>query len=109
MGMCSWWTKGGAMAEMNVVPLIDILLVLIIIFMVITPTTPKGLDASCRSPRRRTRRKIRTILAKTIVVQVTASGKVLINQDETTWDQLGSAARRHLQAARREGGLRQGR
>jgi biopolymer transport protein ExbD len=28
-------------------------------------------------------------LAKTIVVQVTASGKVLINQDETTWDQLG--------------------
>ena len=29
------------------------------------------------------------ILAKTIVVQVTAGGKVLINQDETSWDQLG--------------------
>jgi biopolymer transport protein ExbD len=30
------------------------------------------------------------LLAKTIVVQVTASGKVLINQDEVTWDDLGS-------------------
>jgi hypothetical protein len=34
--------KGSSIATMNVVPLIDILLVLIIIFMVITPLTPKG-------------------------------------------------------------------
>ena len=34
--------KGGAMASMNVVPLIDILLVLLIIFMVITPMLTKG-------------------------------------------------------------------
>ena len=32
-------------AEMNVTPMIDVLLVLIIIFMVITPSVPKGLDA----------------------------------------------------------------
>jgi biopolymer transport protein TolR len=31
-------------AEMNVTPMIDVLLVLIIIFMVITPTVPRGLD-----------------------------------------------------------------
>ncbi len=34
--------KKGSMAEPNIVPLIDVLLVLIIIFMVITPTTPQG-------------------------------------------------------------------
>ena len=43
MGMSVGENKGGAMAEMNVVPLIDILLVLLIIFMVITPLTPERL------------------------------------------------------------------
>jgi hypothetical protein len=33
--------KGGPSADINVTPLIDVLLVLLIIFMVITPLTPK--------------------------------------------------------------------
>ena len=41
MGMQVGESKGGAMAEMNVVPLIDILLVLLIIFMVVTPMLQK--------------------------------------------------------------------
>lgn len=82
-------THKGSMAEMNVVPLIDILLVLIIIFMVITPTTPKGLDALVPQPAPPGAKEDPALLAKTIVVQVTASGKVLINQDEISWDQLG--------------------
>ncbi len=50
MGMQVGGGKGGAIAEMNVVPLIDILLVLLIIFMVITPLTPKGLDTLVPQP-----------------------------------------------------------
>ena len=44
MGMSIGEKQTGAMAEMNIVPLIDILLVLLIIFMVITPLTPKGIE-----------------------------------------------------------------
>jgi len=77
------------MSEPNIVPLIDVLLVLIIIFMVITPTTPKGMDALVPQPTPPNQKQNEDLLNKTIVVQVTNGGKVLINQDPSNWDQLG--------------------
>jgi biopolymer transport protein TolR len=88
MGMAVGGGKG-VLAEPNIVPLIDVLLVLIIIFMVITPTTPKGLEALVPQPSPPNAHEDPALLAKTIVVQVTANNKVMINQDETTWDALG--------------------
>jgi biopolymer transport protein ExbD len=79
----------GSMSEPNIVPLIDVLLVLIIIFMVITPTTPHGLDALVPQPTPPNVKENPELLAKTIVVQVTAGGDVMINQDKTSWDELG--------------------
>ena len=89
MGMAVGGNKG-SMSEPNIVPLIDVLLVLIIIFMVITPTTPLGLDTLVPQPSPPNQPENKELLSKTIVVQVTASGKVLINQDEVSWDDLGS-------------------
>jgi len=88
MGMAVGGSKG-VMADPNIVPLIDVLLVLIIIFMVITPTTPKGLEALVPQPAPPNAHEDPALLAKTIVVQVTAGNKVMINQDATTWDELG--------------------
>ena len=88
MGM-SIGGKQGSISEPNVVPLIDVLLVLIIIFMVITPTVPQGLDAQVPQPAApETKRTVPD--PAVIVVQVTSGGKVLINQDQTDWEHLGS-------------------
>jgi biopolymer transport protein TolR len=80
--------KGSSMATMNVVPLIDILLVLIIIFMVITPLAPKGLAALIPQPAT-TDTPNSGPMAKTIVVQVFDTGKLKINEEDATWNSLG--------------------
>jgi len=78
----------GALASPNVVPLIDILLVLIIIFMVITPLTPKGLDTLVPQPSPN-QQQSQELENKTVVVQIMANNKLKINQEDTTWDALG--------------------
>jgi biopolymer transport protein TolR len=88
MGMSVGGNKG-SMSEPNIVPLIDVLLVLIIIFMVITPRTPTGLDALVPQPPP-PNQKQQPDDNRTVVVQVMQNGKLMINQDATTWDLLGT-------------------
>ena len=87
MGMSVGGGKG-SMSEPNVVPLIDVLLVLIIIFMVITPKIPTGLQTLVPQPPP-PNQKQQPDDNRTVVVQVTADGKLMINQDQSSWDLLG--------------------
>jgi biopolymer transport protein TolR len=61
---------GGLSSDINVTPLIDVLLVLLIIFMVIVPVTPKGLDALVPQPPKNPQQDQPN--DRTIVVQVTS-------------------------------------
>jgi biopolymer transport protein ExbD len=60
---------GGYSSDINMTPMIDILLVLLIIFMVIVPVTPKGLDALVPQPPK-DQTKNSNPSDRTIVVQV---------------------------------------
>jgi biopolymer transport protein TolR len=89
MGMAVGGTKGGPVSEPNIVPLIDVLLVLIIIFMVITPRTPTGLQTIVPQPPPPNQKQTEPD-NRTIVVQVMNGGKLKINQDDSNWNDLGS-------------------
>ena len=72
MGMGGGGGTGHAVSEINVTPLIDVLLVLLIIFMVIVPVTPKGLDTLIpQPPKNKTQDQPND---RTIVVQVLSNG-----------------------------------
>ncbi len=65
-------TGGGAMSEINITPLIDVMLVLLIIFMVIVPVTPNGLNALVPQPPKNPQKQNND--DKAIVVQIAANG-----------------------------------
>jgi len=77
----------GVTADINMTPMIDILLVLIIIFMVITPLTPKGLETLVPQPAPPGQQSEAD--QRTVVVIVERDRSLKINQEPVDLRRLG--------------------
>ena len=87
MGM-SVGAKGGPKSDINMTPMIDVLLVLIIIFMVITPLTPKGLEALVPQPPPPGQKQSLSD-QRTVVIVIDANHHFQINSEDTDEQHMG--------------------
>jgi biopolymer transport protein ExbD len=89
--------SGKAIADINVTPMVDIMLVLLIIFMVVTPLLQKGTSvemAKTRYPREMKEAD----RDDAIIVAITRDGKIFLHDELLTKDKLSERVKDLLQA-----------
>lgn len=86
----------GVKSDINVTPLVDVVLVLLIIFMVITPMLQRGKDV--KLPKAVKVENERKGAADPLILSITADRRTFIERDEVKLDDLETSLRAKLTA-----------
>ena len=91
MGMSVGGPQGGPKSDINVTPLVDVVLVLLIIFMVVTPMLQRGKSVTLPKAAKVEDDKGSTNDPDPIILSVTTDKKMFVEQDE--YDAAGLEAK----------------
>jgi biopolymer transport protein TolR len=92
--------KGGVRSEINITPLVDVVLVLLIIFMVLTPILLKQMEVNV--PQKDNAVDVKPqVTTEQVVIRIEADGRLSINHEPVSPEQLAEKVRTTF-AARRE-------
>ena len=86
MGMSTGGGSGGLTNDINVTPMIDVLLVLLVIFMIIVPMSRKAIDTQLPDPNPQPAQP--NVNPDQIVLEILPDDKYAINKEDVPKDQL---------------------
>ena len=89
------WRNSTSLAEMNVVPLVDVMLVLLIIFMVTASAMEFGLEIQVPKVKSASRS-----VQDAPIVSISRDGKTYLKESPTNVNQLGAAIRKQFRDAK---------
>jgi biopolymer transport protein ExbD/biopolymer transport protein TolR len=101
MGMAAGGS-GGLNSEINVTPMVDIMLVLLIIFMVVTPMLQHGITVNLPKDLKNPEEDQRIIKDTSILIAIPEDGKYYLGKTQVTKDQLKDKVQKMLDNIKKE-------
>ena len=88
-----------ALADINITPLVDVVLVLLIIFMVTAPVLQSGIDVSVPKTKTRT---VKQITEERMVISINKDQRIFLGNDPININEIGNRLRQRIRDPRQQ-------